>query len=101
MLATLDQPFLPVDLPSYADPEEGVGRLPASTYRRRRLVAALLLVSVVVGLGVTMGLVYFLAKEAGLTVNGQSQAILSILAIGGGLLVWALVLLVVWLAFLR
>ena len=42
------------------------------------------IVSVVVGLGVTMGLVYFLAKEAGLTVNGQSQAILSILAIGAG-----------------
>jgi len=42
------------------------------------------IVSVVVGLGVTMGLVYFLAKNAGLTVNGQSQAILSILAIGAG-----------------
>ncbi|MEU6136162.1 MMPL family transporter [Nocardioides sp. NPDC047086] len=42
------------------------------------------IVSVVVGLGVTMGLVYFLAKDAGLTVNGQSQAILSILAIGAG-----------------
>jgi RND superfamily putative drug exporter len=40
--------------------------------------------SVVVGLGVTMGFVYILAKYAGLTVNGQSQAILSILCIGAG-----------------
>ena len=40
--------------------------------------------SAVVSLGTTMGLVYFLAKYAGLTVNGQSQAILSILCIGAG-----------------
>jgi len=40
--------------------------------------------SVVVGLGSAMGLIYFLAKYADLTVNGQSQAILSILCIGAG-----------------
>ena len=40
--------------------------------------------SVVVGLGCSLGLVYFLAKYANLTVNGQSQAILSILVIGAG-----------------
>lgn len=40
--------------------------------------------SAVVALGSSMGLVYFLAKYAGLTVNGQSQAILSILCIGAG-----------------
>ena len=42
------------------------------------------ILSVGVGLGVTMGLVYLLAKYAHLTVNGQSQAILSILCIGAG-----------------
>src|SRR3954447_17203476 len=40
--------------------------------------------SVVVALGTAMGLIYFLAKDAGLTVNGQSQAIVSILVIGAG-----------------
>ena len=40
--------------------------------------------SVVVGLGTSLGLIYFLAKYAGLTVNGQSQAIVSILVIGAG-----------------
>jgi RND superfamily putative drug exporter len=40
--------------------------------------------SVVVALASSMGLVYFLAKYADLTVNGQSQAILSILVIGAG-----------------
>jgi RND superfamily putative drug exporter len=40
--------------------------------------------SVVVALGTAMGLIYFLAKDAGLTVNGQSQAIVSILVIGVG-----------------
>ena len=40
--------------------------------------------SVVVSLGTSLGLVYFLAKYADLTVNGQSQAILSILVIGAG-----------------
>ncbi len=40
--------------------------------------------SVVVGLVTSLGLVYFLAKYADPTVNGQSQAILSILVIGAG-----------------
>jgi RND superfamily putative drug exporter len=42
------------------------------------------IISVVFALGTTMGFVYLLAKYAGLTVNGQSQAILSILCIGAG-----------------
>jgi RND superfamily putative drug exporter len=42
------------------------------------------ILSVGIGLGVTMGFVYLLAKYAHLTVNGQSQAILSILCIGAG-----------------
>ena len=40
--------------------------------------------SVVVALGTSLGLIYFLAKDADLTVNGQSQAIVSILVIGAG-----------------
>jgi RND superfamily putative drug exporter len=40
--------------------------------------------SVVVALGSSLGLIYFLAKYANLTVNGQSQAIVSILVIGAG-----------------
>nr|WP_238473454.1 MMPL family transporter [Nocardioides cavernaquae] len=40
--------------------------------------------SVIVALGSSMGFVYILAKNFGLTVNGQSQAILSILVIGAG-----------------
>jgi RND superfamily putative drug exporter len=42
------------------------------------------IISAVVGLGASMGLVYFLAKSDLITVNGQSQAILSILCIGAG-----------------
>jgi RND superfamily putative drug exporter len=42
------------------------------------------ILSAVVALSVSFGAVYFLAKYAGLTVNGQSQAILSILVIGAG-----------------
>ena len=42
------------------------------------------IISAVVALMVSQGLVYFLARDAGLTVNGQSQAILSILVIGAG-----------------
>jgi RND superfamily putative drug exporter len=42
------------------------------------------ILSAVFALGTSMGFVYFLAKYAGLTVNGQSQAILSILVIGAG-----------------
>jgi RND superfamily putative drug exporter len=40
--------------------------------------------SVMVALGTSLGLIYFLAKDAGLTVNGQSQAIVSILVLGAG-----------------
>ena len=40
--------------------------------------------SAIVSLFVAQGLIYFLAKYADLTVNGQSQAILSILVIGAG-----------------
>jgi RND superfamily putative drug exporter len=40
--------------------------------------------SVVVALSSSLGLIYFLAKYADLTVNGQSQAIVSILVIGAG-----------------
>jgi putative drug exporter of the RND superfamily len=40
--------------------------------------------SAVVALMVAQGLIYFLARYADLTVNGQSQAILSILVIGSG-----------------
>src|SRR4029079_12504367 len=40
--------------------------------------------SVVVSLSCSLGLIYFLAKYADLTVNGQSQAIVSILVIGAG-----------------
>ncbi len=42
------------------------------------------IVSVVVALSTSLGLIYFLAKYADLTVNGQSQAIVSILVIGAG-----------------
>jgi RND superfamily putative drug exporter len=42
------------------------------------------IISAVVALTVSLALVYLLAKYAGLTVNGQSQAILSILVIGAG-----------------
>ncbi len=39
---------------------------------------------VIVALASSLGLIYFLAKYADLTVNGQSQAIVSILVIGAG-----------------
>jgi RND superfamily putative drug exporter len=42
------------------------------------------IICAVVANTVATGLVYLLAKHAGLTVNGQSQAILSILVIGAG-----------------
>jgi RND superfamily putative drug exporter len=42
------------------------------------------ILSVVISLATSLGLIYFLAKDAGLTVNGQSQAIVSILVIGAG-----------------
>ena len=53
------------------------------TYRSP-LLWLLPIISVVFGLFTSLGLVYLLAKYAGLTVNGQSQAILSILVIGAG-----------------
>ena len=40
--------------------------------------------SVIVALASSLGLIYFLAKYADLTVNGQSQAIVSILVLGAG-----------------
>ena len=40
--------------------------------------------SVIVALATSLGLIYFLAKYANLTVNGQSQAIVSILVLGAG-----------------
>ena len=42
------------------------------------------IISVVIAYSVSGGVVYLLAKHAGLTVNGQSQAILGILVIGAG-----------------
>lgn len=42
------------------------------------------ILSAVVGLGAAMGLLYFLAKNTGLTVNGQTQFILTVLVIGAG-----------------
>ncbi len=53
------------------------------TYRSP-LLWLLPIISVVFALLTSLGLVYLLAKYAGLTVNGQSQAILSILVIGAG-----------------
>ncbi len=53
------------------------------TYRSPFLWALPIFCSVV-ALMVAQGLVYFLAKYADLTVNGQSQSILSILVIGAG-----------------
>ncbi|WP_435770072.1 MMPL family transporter [Nocardioides sp. SYSU DS0651] len=40
--------------------------------------------SAVVGLMMSMGLLYFLAKYAGLTINGQTQFIMMVLVIGAG-----------------
>ena len=42
------------------------------------------IVSAVFALAVSLGLIYFLARDAGLTVNGQSQAIVTILVLGAG-----------------
>lgn len=42
------------------------------------------IISAVVGLGASMGLLYFLAKHTSLTVNGQTQFILTVLVIGAG-----------------
>ncbi len=53
------------------------------TYRSP-LLWLLPIICAVVANTIATGLVYLLAKHAGLTVNGQSQAILSILVIGAG-----------------
>ncbi len=42
------------------------------------------ILSAVFALAVALGLIYFLARDAGLTVNGQSQAIVTILVLGAG-----------------
>ncbi|GAB3851523.1 MMPL family transporter [Nocardioides maradonensis] len=42
------------------------------------------IVTAALGLGASMGLLYLLAKYAGLTVNGQTQFIVTVLAIGAG-----------------
>lgn len=53
------------------------------TYRSP-LLWLLPIISAVVGLVSAMGLLYFLAKNTGLTVNGQTQFILTVLLIGAG-----------------
>jgi putative drug exporter of the RND superfamily len=53
------------------------------TYRSP-LLWILPILSAVVGLGISMGLLYLLAKNGGLTVNGQTQFILTVLVIGAG-----------------
>ena len=42
------------------------------------------ILSVVIALFTSLGIIYFLAKYAGLVVNGQSQGIVSVLVIGAG-----------------
>lgn len=42
------------------------------------------ILSAVVGLVISMGLLYFLAKYAGMTINGQTQFIMTVLVIGAG-----------------
>jgi RND superfamily putative drug exporter len=51
---------------------------------RSPLLWALPILSAAIGLMTTMGLLYFLAKYADLTVNGQTQFILTVLVIGAG-----------------
>ncbi len=51
---------------------------------RSPLLWLLPILSAVVSLGTSMGLLYFLAKDAGLTVNGQTQFIMTVLVIGAG-----------------
>jgi RND superfamily putative drug exporter len=53
------------------------------TYRSP-ILWVLPIISAVVSLGVSEGIIYFLAKDAGLTVNSQSSAILTVLVIGAG-----------------
>jgi RND superfamily putative drug exporter len=51
---------------------------------RSPLLWLLPIISVLVSLGSSMGLLYFLAKYADLTVNGQTQFIMTVLVIGAG-----------------
>jgi RND superfamily putative drug exporter len=51
---------------------------------RSPLLWLLPILSVLVSLGSSMGLLYFLAKYADLTVNGQTQFIMTVLVIGAG-----------------
>ncbi|VXB23641.1 MMPL family transporter [Nocardioides sp. AX2bis] len=53
------------------------------TYRSP-ILWVLPILSAIVALFVSQALIYFLARDAGLTVNGQSYAILTILVIGAG-----------------
>ena len=51
---------------------------------RSPLLWILPIFSAVTGLGIAMGLLYFLAKYGNLTINGQTQFILTVLVIGAG-----------------
>src|SRR3954452_12687148 len=53
------------------------------TYRSP-LLWLLPIISAVVALFTSQAVIYFLAKDAGLTVNGQSQGILTVLVVGAG-----------------
>ena len=53
------------------------------TYRSP-ILWVLPILSAVVALGTSEGIIYFLAKDAGLTVNSQSSVILTVLVIGAG-----------------
>lgn len=60
-----------------------VGVILLFTYRSP-LLWILPILTAVIGLGISMGLLYFLAKYAGLTINGQTQFIMMVLVIGAG-----------------
>lgn len=60
-----------------------VGIILLLTYRSP-LLWLLPIFTAVIGLGISMGLLYFLAKYAGLTINGQTQFIMMVLVIGAG-----------------
>lgn len=51
---------------------------------RSPILWALPIFCAVMSLGITMGLLYLLAKHTGLTINGQTQFILTVLVIGAG-----------------
>lgn len=60
-----------------------VGLILLGTYRSP-LLWLLPILCAAVGLGISMGLLYLLAKGGGITVNGQTQFILTVLCIGAG-----------------